>query len=651
MLYLGFDGAAASPGRQLRTVLDSAALARHLASPNGMPAPSSPLSRDAAFSPSGQTLGRPAGRERGVPAVKAFTEGDTGYSRAEPALATAVALPACACADIAQPPGNGCPCCQCPGRASPNLSLKRAKRGRNSQARVIASHAGRIDSSCGPASTAGRRWLGSRPFRAVVVAGAMSVVEGPVPLTLFPPPAPQVIDLFAGAGGLTVGFRAAGFDPVFAVEIDRAAAETYRVNFDPHGVVSEDPYTKAHVYACPIEKITSFPRVDVVIGGPPCQGFSPLGRDRAHDERVQLNELWRQYLRVVRDVQPKVFVVENVPEFLKSDQFAEFLKAIEEDPDLKDYQVEYRVLKAVEYGVPQTRRRGIVIGSRVGPPSLAPEEPRPGGGPAQWLRDGPGVDRRPAGKADRCGPALGPEPETHVDRAVPGRPEGGNRFDLARNRPDLLPNCWRNKPSGTTDVFGRLWWERPAFTIRTEFFKPEKGRYLHPSRTGRSPIARRPESRRFRTSSSSRARRSRLRDRSATPCRPCSPRRSRLPYLERLGAASEASASSHSQVGRRLGLLHRTRRPAVARRAATTSEIRCAALVGSSCSHTRTTTQPEPRKIASVSRSRSPFRSIFCRQKPAFDLGQVPCSGHPCQKQPSTNTATRATRKDDVRLT
>src|SRR4051812_3130342 len=110
----------------------------------------------------------------------------------------------------------------------------------------------------------------------------MSVVEAHVPLTLFSPPAPQVIDLFAGAGGLTVGFAAAGFAPALAVEIDRAAAETYRVNFDPDGVVSDDPDKAAHVYACPIEKIASFPKVEVVIGGPPCQGFSPLGGGRAH---------------------------------------------------------------------------------------------------------------------------------------------------------------------------------------------------------------------------------------------------------------------------------------------------------------------------------------------------------------------------------
>jgi DNA (cytosine-5)-methyltransferase 1 len=58
-------------------------------------------------------------------------------------------------------------------------------------------------------------------------------------------------------------------------------------------------------------------------------------------------------------------------------------------------------------------------------------------------------------------------------------PEG--RFDLAARRPDITPACWLRKKTGSTDVFGRLWWERPAFTIRTEFFKPEKGRYLHPA--------------------------------------------------------------------------------------------------------------------------------------------------------------------------
>jgi DNA (cytosine-5)-methyltransferase 1 len=64
-------------------------------------------------------------------------------------------------------------------------------------------------------------------------------------------------------------------------------------------------------------------------------------------------------------------------------------------------------------------------------------------------------------------------------RAIPDQGEG--RFELAKRRPDITPSCWLRKRSGSTDVFGRLWWDRPAFTIRTEFYKPEKGRYLHPS--------------------------------------------------------------------------------------------------------------------------------------------------------------------------
>jgi DNA (cytosine-5)-methyltransferase 1 len=78
-----------------------------------------------------------------------------------------------------------------------------------------------------------------------------------------------------------------------------------------------------------------------------------------------------------------------------------------------------------------------------------------------------------------------PRPESvRRYKAVPR--DGGNRFQMQRNLDraglgHLVPRCWREKPTGTTDVFGRLWWDKPAFTIRTEFYKPEKGRYLHPS--------------------------------------------------------------------------------------------------------------------------------------------------------------------------
>lgn len=279
---------------------------------------------------------------------------------------------------------------------------------------------------------------------------------------------PTLVDLFAGAGGMSLGFRRAGFDAVFAVEWERDAARTYNANFGDH------------CYAGAIQDVHEFPAADLIIGGPPCQGFSPLGRDRDDSSRYELNTLWRQYLRAVRQVRPKIFVIENVPEFLKSGQFRTFLETLETDPVLKDYTATFGVLNAAEYGVPQRRRRGFVLASRIGPidwPAKTHGPEGSGQAPYRTVRDAIG-DLPPEPTNEDLHWGRNPTPMS-LER-YEAVPEGGNRFDLAANRPDLLPACWANKPTGTTDVFGRLWWDRPSLTIRTEFFKPEKGRYLHP---------------------------------------------------------------------------------------------------------------------------------------------------------------------------
>jgi DNA (cytosine-5)-methyltransferase 1 len=278
-----------------------------------------------------------------------------------------------------------------------------------------------------------------------------------------------MIDLFAGAGGLTLGFHRSGFRSVFAVENETAAAKTYAANFP-----------SAYVFPGDIEGVDEFPKAEVIIGGPSCQGFSPLGRDRDDSSRASLNSLRQEYVRAVRQVQPKVFIVENVPEFLTSEQFATFLDTFENDPELKHYVIDHRVLNAAEYGVPQRRRRGFVIGSRVGDPRWPTKTHGPeskGSRPYATVREAIGdLPRVP----DETNWHIGRNPRPSSVERYKAVPEGGNRFDLAANRPDLLPDCWRNKPTGTTDVFGRLWWDRPSLTIRTEFFKPEKGRFLHP---------------------------------------------------------------------------------------------------------------------------------------------------------------------------
>jgi len=296
----------------------------------------------------------------------------------------------------------------------------------------------------------------------------------------------STVDLFAGAGGLSLGFHLAGhgFKPVFAVEHDHAAAATFERNFG------------CEVFDGDIEYGPSYPKsADVIIGGPPCQGFSPLGRDRDDASRARLNGLWKHYLDAVRTLRPKAFVIENVPEFQRSEQFFELLHLLDTDSDseLSAYAIAYGVLNAADYGVPQRRRRGILVAIRdidslswPPPPTHGPASES--GLPYVTVKDA--IGDLPA-RTRGTDPVIGDGGSQHLHfgrrplamsmeryRAIP---PGGNRFDLMRNRPDITPDCWLNKPTGTTDVMGRLWWDRPSATIRTEFFKPEKGRYLHPS--------------------------------------------------------------------------------------------------------------------------------------------------------------------------
>jgi DNA (cytosine-5)-methyltransferase 1 len=281
------------------------------------------------------------------------------------------------------------------------------------------------------------------------------------------------MDLFAGCGGMTCGFHDTDrFESTFAVEFDRYAASTYEANF-----------ADVELLAIPIEGVRVFPKADIVIGGPPCQGFSALNRNLVGFER---RSLWRHYLRALEQSEAAAFVMENVPELLRSDEYAEFKIRAE----TLGYGVEGRILNAADYGVPQRRRRAIVVGTRglafawPEPTHADPETLPLGRRPWRTFRDAvEGLPLKPSGRAWHVG--RNPKP-TSIRRykAVPR--DGGDRFQMQRNLDrsglgELVPACWRNKPKGTTDVFGRLWWDRPVLTIRTEFYKPEKGRYLHPS--------------------------------------------------------------------------------------------------------------------------------------------------------------------------
>jgi DNA (cytosine-5)-methyltransferase 1 len=301
-----------------------------------------------------------------------------------------------------------------------------------------------------------------------------------------------LLDLFAGCGGMTRGFTDEGFRVKSAVEKDIYAAATYAANFG-----------EVVTHCSDVESFVDVPKVDVVIGGPPCQGFSNLGSRDPTDER---NRLWREFVRIVVAANCDIFVLENVERFSKSIEFTNLRLECAAKQELGDYTIQPFTLNAVDFGVPQRRIRSIIVGSRIGPIDLPDHTHARVATFTQntWrtVRDaifGLQLDELPTKLPERTRTFFDTEvpgefklDEIHMDRTY--RPEskqryalippGGSRFDLPE---ELMYDCWKTHTGGATDVLGRLEWDKPSVTIRTEFFKPEKGRYLHPEWSKKGP--------------------------------------------------------------------------------------------------------------------------------------------------------------------
>jgi DNA (cytosine-5)-methyltransferase 1 len=274
------------------------------------------------------------------------------------------------------------------------------------------------------------------------------------------------------------------FRVVGAAEHDLSAAATYAANFGEEIVHFGD-----------ITKYTEVPTADVVVGGPPCQGFSNLGKRKPDDDR---NRLWSEFVRVVAAADCDVFVLENVDRFAKSAEHTLLRQETQKGGRLRKYKLTTYTLNAADFGTPQRRIRTIIIGSRIGVVGPPPHSSyrQPGRGQNRWrtVRDAvfglcAAPDTHLPDNKEHFFDEIVAGPysldEIHVGRTYQEKskeryrciPEGGNRFDL----PDELKyECWKKHHTGAADVLGRLEWDKPAVTIRTEFFKPEKGRYLHP---------------------------------------------------------------------------------------------------------------------------------------------------------------------------
>ena len=174
---------------------------------------------------------------------------------------------------------------------------------------------------------------------------------------------PTVIDLFSGCGGMSLGFEAAGFDIAASIEFDAVHCLVHHVNFPHSATICKDisEVSKEEIYAKLKEKGFN-ETIDVVIGGPPCQGFSHIGKRALDDPR---NRLVFEYHRIVKELKPKYFVFENVPGIATGSHKAFLTELISEFEHIGSSVVKpYRVLNAVTFGVPQKRRRMILIGYR-----------------------------------------------------------------------------------------------------------------------------------------------------------------------------------------------------------------------------------------------------------------------------------------------
>jgi len=168
----------------------------------------------------------------------------------------------------------------------------------------------------------------------------------------------KFIDIFAGAGGLSHGLEMAGLECILGVEKDKFAAETFRLN-----------HKKAAIFDADIEMLTESKllsllngnKVDVVVGGPPCQGFSTVGLGNPKDKR---NFLFKEFIRIVKITQPKFFVIENVTGILAKKN-EKTIQAIVHFFNQMGYQLDIQVMSADHFGVPERRRRTIFLGSRI----------------------------------------------------------------------------------------------------------------------------------------------------------------------------------------------------------------------------------------------------------------------------------------------
>lgn len=301
----------------------------------------------------------------------------------------------------------------------------------------------------------------------------------------------KVIGLFSGCGGLDLGFKQAGYDIIWANDILNDACETYKLNIGNH-IINED-ITKVD--------LDIIPSADIIIGGPPCQGFSGIGKRDPNDDR---SALVYSYLDVVNKIQPKIFLFENVTG-IKSSKASDGSKVID---NLKKafedigYHINIYTLNAADYGVPQKRKRVFIIGNKLGVDITAPTQTHFDQIPnkKQWVSSSEATSdlqtpnengnieykhepnceyqslmRKNSNQTTlQIIPYSSPTDKEIIKHVKPG----GNYMDI----PDEVSTkriMYFKSTGGRTTTYGRLDPKKPNYTLNTHFNRPNIGCNIH----------------------------------------------------------------------------------------------------------------------------------------------------------------------------
>jgi DNA (cytosine-5)-methyltransferase 1 len=281
---------------------------------------------------------------------------------------------------------------------------------------------------------------------------------------------PTALDLFSGCGGLTLGLKQAGFDVVGAIEIDDLAARTYAANH-PDVLLSKSDIRNVSARALMKKLRLRRGQLDLLAGCPPCQGFSALrtqnGAKRNRDAR---NDLVQEMLRFARSFRPKAIMMENVPNLVRHKPFRILCDGLQK----LGYKVDFEIKDAARYGVPQRRKRLILLASRLNSIKFAAEARR-----LRTVRNAIGDLPEPNKSRDTLHKLQSDRRSPRIEKLIQDIPkDGGSRSDLPRSR---QLECHK-RTNGFKDIYGRMAWDDVAPTITSGCFNPSKGRFLHPTK-------------------------------------------------------------------------------------------------------------------------------------------------------------------------